>query len=389
MVSFNGNRTPLYNFKRAGRAGSWYEIKNVSSDITDLFIYDEIGSCGVEAASFIRDLENTTSRTLNIRISSPGGDVFEGLAILNALRQHPAQKTVTIDGLAASAASFIAMAGDTIRIAPQSVMMVHDAQSAVGGNAAEMRKVADLLDKMSDNIAAIYAERTGKPANEWRKVMLDETWYTDEEAVKAGLVDEIISNSKPRITNVAGDTDLGDGWVKGSDGKVRFDPDGDGDDDSTPEGDTDHDYFDEDGNPIKPIPPMPKKEKKSKIKNAKIQVDTSEWNADKAWSNGANSDDPESFYRAICAGEKTVGEPNTQAHWALPYKYTPDSPPNAAGVRNALARLSQTHDLKNAEEAKTKLEKILKKINADDKSVTNDIDPQLLAVALSNALKGE
>lgn len=393
MVTFSNPNLRLKNFKSAGRTGSWYEIKNVSNEMTDLFIYDEIGSFGVEANTFIRDLENTTSKVLNIRISSPGGDVFQGLNILNALRNHPSRKVVTIDGIAASAASFIAMAGDTIRMSPQAVMMVHDAQSSVGGNASDLREVADLLDKMSNNIANIYASRTGKSSDEWRKIMLAETWFTDQEAVEAGLADEIVANAKikvsNKITNSApdGDIDLGDGWVKGADGKVRFDPDGDGDDDSTPEGDTDHDYFDEEGNPIKPIPPKPG-ENKTEVKNDKAEVDTSEWNADKAWSNGAASDNPEAFYRAICAGEKTTGDPATQAHWALPYRYTPDSPPNAAAVRNALARLSQTHNLKNPEETRAKLETILKKINSNNNSVTNTIDSMLLAVALQDALKG-
>jgi hypothetical protein len=175
-----------------------------------------------------------------------------------------------------------------------------------------------------------------------------------------------------------------------------WDPDGDGDDDSTPEGDTDHDYFDEDGNQIKPIPPCPgpassgKKQKKakadSKVKNA--DVDNSEWDASKAWHNGSESDDPAAFFKAICAGEHTTGDPATQSHWALPYKYTPSSPPNAAGVRNALSRLPKTEGLANAEAARTKLEGLMKQINPDYES-SNAIDTRLLSMVLGDALRGE
>lgn len=374
-----------YNFRSSGKVGSWYEVKNLAADVADLFIYDEIGSWGVTSSQFIKDLGDVKAKTLNIRISSPGGDVFEGLAILNALRQHPAHKTVTVDGMAASAASFIAMAGDVVRMSPQSMMMIHDANAAAQGDARDMRALADLLDKTSDNIAAVYAQKTGKPAAEWRQVMLEETWFTDQEAVAAGLADEVISSKK--VKNMAGDRPLGDGWVMGADGTTRFDPDGDGDDDSTPEGDTDHDYFDEDGNPIKPIPPCPSmgNKKGKKIKNS--DVDNSPWDASKAWHNGAESDDPAAFYKGICAGEKTDGDPATQAHWALPYKYHPSDPPNAAGVRNALARFSQTKGLKNESEARATLEAAMKKINPDN-NPGDSIDPGLLMAVLGYSPKG-
>ncbi len=174
-----------YNFKATGRVGSWYSIKNVSTELADISIYDEIGFWGVTAADFVKELGSIQAAALNIRINSPGGDVFDGIAILNALRSHPADKTVIVDGLAASAASFIAMAGDTVKMSPQSMMMIHDASGLCMGNAADMRDLADLLDKTSENI--------GKPADHWREQMLAETWYTDQEAVDAGLADEILT----------------------------------------------------------------------------------------------------------------------------------------------------------------------------------------------------
>ena len=93
-------------------------------------------------------------------------------------------------------------------------------------------------------------------------------------------------------------------------------------------------------------------------------VDNSPWDASKAWSAGADSDDPAKFYAGICAGRK-AGDPKTQAAWALPYKYSPSSPPNAAGVKNALARLPQTEGLTNADEAKATLQKAMKAVNPD------------------------
>ncbi|MFE1024964.1 ATP-dependent Clp protease proteolytic subunit [Streptomyces sp. NPDC058818] len=103
------------------RAASWYEIKNLSADTAEISLYDEVGLWGVTASAFADDLRGVTVKNITLRISSPGGDVFDGLAILNSLRQHPATVNVLVEGLAASAASFIAMAGDTIQVAPQGV----------------------------------------------------------------------------------------------------------------------------------------------------------------------------------------------------------------------------------------------------------------------------
>lgn len=184
-----------YNFRPSGRVGSWYEIKNISADQAEVSIYDEIGFWGVTAADFVKELGGVQASALNIRINSPGGDVFDGIAILNALRSHPANKTVIVDGLAASAASFIAMAGDQVQMSPQSMMMIHDASGLCMGNAGDMRQLADLLDKTTENIAAVYAQRTGKPTDHWREQMAAETWYTDQEAVDAGLADSIVGKT--------------------------------------------------------------------------------------------------------------------------------------------------------------------------------------------------
>lgn len=188
-----------YNFQRPQQAkiGSWYEIKNLSAETVNIAIYDEIGFWGVTASDFVNELKGVSAQNIQLSINSPGGDVFDGLAILNSLRQHPATVNVVIDGVAASAASFIAMAGDSVKIAPQAMMMIHDASGLVMGNAQDMQEMAALLEKTSDNIASVYAQRAGGTQEEWRTAMKAETWYTDQEAVDAGLADEILSEDAP------------------------------------------------------------------------------------------------------------------------------------------------------------------------------------------------
>lgn len=178
---------------REGRT-DWYKITN-KADVTEISIYDEIGYVGVTAGDFIRDLGSVTSNKISLRLNSPGGDVFDGIAIMNALKNHSAEVTVHVDGLAASIASVIAMAGDKIVMAPNSTMMIHDALSLQIGNAADMRKTADLLDKASDNIASVYATRSGVEAGTWRNMMRDETWFSADEAVAAGLADEVAGSA--------------------------------------------------------------------------------------------------------------------------------------------------------------------------------------------------
>lgn len=198
----------LQNFQSKGKVGTWYNIKNISSDVASIYIYDEIGMWGVTASDFATELRGITAPTIELHISSPGGDVFDGLAILNGIRQHSAHVDVIIDGIAASAASFIAMAGDTIKMSPQAQMMIHDAFGLVIGNSRDMREMAEMLEKTSDNIAAVYAQRAGGTVEEWRSAMRAETWYSDQEAVDAGLADEVIGakadeKSADAPTNVA------------------------------------------------------------------------------------------------------------------------------------------------------------------------------------------
>lgn len=178
---------------------SWYSVRNVTRNEAEVLIYDEIGMWGVTASDFIRDLGEIKAQQINLRINSPGGDVFDGVAIYNAVKRHTSEITVYVDGLAASAASFIAMAGDTVMMSPHSQMMIHDAAGFAMGNAADMRKLADILDNISDTIASIYAEKAGGTADSWRETMKAETWYTDQSAVDAGLADAIVGKEPQNV----------------------------------------------------------------------------------------------------------------------------------------------------------------------------------------------
>lgn len=175
---------------RRGR-NDWYRITNRGDGATVVYIYDEIGYFGVTASDFVRELAAVTADTIDLHINSPGGDVFDGIAIYNAIRNHPATVTSFVDGLAASAASFIAMAGDVVVVARNATMMIHDGHGICVGNATDMRELANLLDQTSDNIASIYAERAGGTVSEWRAAMREVTWYSAQGAVDAGLADEV------------------------------------------------------------------------------------------------------------------------------------------------------------------------------------------------------
>jgi ATP-dependent protease ClpP protease subunit len=174
----------------------WFKIVAKAAD-AEVFIYDEIGYWGTSAAEFAQQLAALDVSTINLRINSPGGEVFDGVAIYNALKTHKATVNVSVDGLAASIASVIAMAGDTITVQRGAQMMIHDASGLAYGNAACMTQMAALLDKLSDTIAGFYAARAGGSLTSWRDVMRAETWYSPEEAVAAGLADVAAKDPAP------------------------------------------------------------------------------------------------------------------------------------------------------------------------------------------------
>lgn len=177
-------------------AEPFWQVRNADADTAEILLYDSIGfdwfGDGVTAAGFARDLAAIKSKNLVVRVNSPGGDVFDGLAIKNLLEDFDGKVTARIDGLAASIASVIIMAADEIEAGRHSQVMIHDASGFAMGNSADMTEMAELLDMISDNIASIYAERVkGTTAEEWRAIMKGERWYTAEEAVEAGLVTRV------------------------------------------------------------------------------------------------------------------------------------------------------------------------------------------------------
>ncbi len=180
----------------------WYRIGPVMAatpedpKVADVYVYDAIGGwMGVNSDDFVRDVAALDVDRIVLHLNTPGGDVFEGVAMANVLRAHPATVTVMVDGLAASAGSVVAMAGDEIVMGVGSQMMVHDAWGLSIGNAADMAKSAETLRSVSDSIASTYAARAGGTAADWRATMIAETWYTAEEAVAAGLADRVATDA--------------------------------------------------------------------------------------------------------------------------------------------------------------------------------------------------
>lgn len=183
--------------KQRGKALITFANKSASKG--ELLIYSEIGDSywgeSYSAKQFAADLKALGAITeLEIRINSPGGSCFDGFAFYNLLSQHPAEKTVYIDGMAASIASVICMCGSKIVMAEASHMMIHDPYGGCLGTAVEMRKTADLLDSIKGTIAKVYSDRSGQPVDVFDRAMAAETWYTADEALKAGLCTEISKN---------------------------------------------------------------------------------------------------------------------------------------------------------------------------------------------------
>lgn len=154
-----------------------------------VYVYDYIGWMGVEAEAFVRELNALDVDVIHVRINSPGGDVFEGRSIANALKNHKARVVCHVDGLAASIASIIAIAGDEVRMAEGSFFMIHNPWWIVIGDANDMRESADILDKVGASLRATYTERSGQEAGEIERMMDAETWLDAEESVELGFAD--------------------------------------------------------------------------------------------------------------------------------------------------------------------------------------------------------
>jgi len=189
----------------------YWEFKNKTSTEADLYLYIEIASWGAgysahSAQSFKQELDNLGEiETLNIYINSPGGDVFEGNTIMNMLKRKKCTKNVYIDGLAASIASVIAMAGDKIIMPSNAMMMIHNAWTYAIGNSKDLRKLADDLDKVNASIRQAYLDKAGDKLDEETLINLmdNETWLTAQECFDYGLCD-VVGEDK----NIAAKFDL-------------------------------------------------------------------------------------------------------------------------------------------------------------------------------------
>ncbi|CAA0101021.1 ATP-dependent Clp protease proteolytic subunit [Halioglobus japonicus] len=180
---------------------NWYGINAAANGSIAISIFDEIGAWGTSAASFIQELNSHADVTeINLSIHSPGGSVWEGLAIYNALVEHPATVNVYIAGLAASMASAIAMAGDSITIPEDAFMMVHCPRGGATGKAGDMREYADLLDQAEETLTNIYAKRTGLPRDEIGGLLAGETWMPGSECVAKGFADKLAEPVKMAAT---------------------------------------------------------------------------------------------------------------------------------------------------------------------------------------------
>lgn len=157
----------------------------------EVLVYDQIGYWGITAEEFVREVKQIDAETIHLRIDSPGGDVFMARAMKTALEQHSARVVVHVDGLAASAASYLMLAGDEIEIAKGAFVMIHNAWMITLGDTNDHTKSAGMLEKIDGTIRADYASKSGKNGEEFRQLMNDETWLEAEEALAMGLVDRV------------------------------------------------------------------------------------------------------------------------------------------------------------------------------------------------------
>lgn len=203
----------LFADNRKASARKFEVVAKADTNEVDIFLYDAIVSSeaeaewwgGVAPESFVKAVYGVDKQaTINLRINSPGGSVFAARSMEQALRDHKGKVIVHIDGLAASAATFIAMAGDEIIMSKGALFMVHNAWTGMWGNANDLRKEAELLDKIDGTLADTYADKTGKSVEQVAAWMDKETWFTAAEALEAGFATSIAeSEAKAGIWNLS------------------------------------------------------------------------------------------------------------------------------------------------------------------------------------------
>lgn len=172
-------------------------VVDQAADEATVYLYDIIDAFwGIDAAQFIKDLNDLAVGTIHLRINSPGGSVFDAEAIQTALQQHKARVVAHIDGMAASAATYIALAADEVEMSDGGMFMIHNAWGCMCGNADEMLAYAAILEKIDANIVRDYLAKTGKSEEQIREWMASDTWFNAEEALENGFVDSIYTTKK-------------------------------------------------------------------------------------------------------------------------------------------------------------------------------------------------
>jgi len=177
------------------RGRGLFKAEAGGGDEATLYLYDAIVSDawygGVAAVDFVKQLNSIEAATIHLRINCPGGEVFAGQAMAQAIREHPANIIAHVDGYAASAASWLALACDEVLISEGGYFMIHKAMTVAWGNADEFRKQVDLLDKIDATLVAGYAKETGQDEAQIAEWMAAETWFNAAEAVEYGFADRI------------------------------------------------------------------------------------------------------------------------------------------------------------------------------------------------------
>ena len=174
----------------------WYNIQNKAGETADIYIFDEIGTYGVTAQDFISEIKGLKDMPINLRINSLGGDVFDGMAMYNVIKRREAKTTVYIEGIAASIATIIALGADEVIMAENSLFMIHNAWGGTSGEAKDMRKTAETLDKITSELTDIYVKKTGLSYDTLAEMMDEESWLNAEEAFALGFIDTISDSIK-------------------------------------------------------------------------------------------------------------------------------------------------------------------------------------------------
>jgi ATP-dependent Clp endopeptidase proteolytic subunit ClpP len=171
---------------------SWYSINAKKTEqYADVYLYDEVGSYGVSAKEFVNDIKLLKGKDIYLHVNCVGGEVFDGMAIYNTLKKYKGKVVAYIEGIAASMGSIIPLAADEIIMSENSLYMIHNAWGGAMGEASDMRKTANLLDKLSAEIANIYSKKTGLPISQLEEMMDEETWFNSEEALQYGFIDRV------------------------------------------------------------------------------------------------------------------------------------------------------------------------------------------------------